>query len=290
MLHMARRYLLLFALLVALPVCGDAPFSKGLLFRVQFDNETPSYLFGTMHSDHPDVVRIPAVVKQAFDDSRVLVLETSLDPENLVVAMALMVSEEQQDLQSLLGESVYRRCLAAAEDAGIAEPALPYFRPWALAMLFSVPSFENGRFLDWVLYQAAQERGKQVQTLESAQEQLAGLSDLSLEDQLALLEDALNNRPELPMFFRKLKAAYLERDLGALVSLSREGYQQQDAGRIARLEEALIYARNRRMSDRLDDLLSGGGRFVAVWALHLPGNQGLLALLQSKGFRVDRVY
>ncbi len=43
------------------------------------------------------------------------------------------------------------------------------------------------------------------------------------------------------------------------------------------------------MADRAAPLLKGGGAFMAVGALHLPGREGLVELLRQQGFTVTRV-
>jgi hypothetical protein len=37
-------------------------------------------------------------------------------------------------------------------------------------------------------------------------------------------------------------------------------------------------------------LLQRGRAFVAVGALHMPGDEGILHLLEQRGYRVTRVY
>jgi uncharacterized protein YbaP (TraB family) len=44
------------------------------------------------------------------------------------------------------------------------------------------------------------------------------------------------------------------------------------------------------MAERADALLKTGRAFVAVGALHLYGEHGVLALLASRGYTVTRVY
>lgn len=44
------------------------------------------------------------------------------------------------------------------------------------------------------------------------------------------------------------------------------------------------------MAGRMDARLKEGGAFVAIGALHLYGNDGVLALLQKRGWRITRVY
>ena len=55
-------------------------------------------------------------------------------------------------------------------------------------------------------------------------------------------------------------------------------------------EEDFVVSRNQRMAERLLDKIDGGGAFVAVGALHLPGEQGLVHLMEESGYKVSRVY
>lgn len=48
--------------------------------------------------------------------------------------------------------------------------------------------------------------------------------------------------------------------------------------------------RNSRMVERMQDYLHKGNAFIAIGALHLPGEKGVLHLLEQKGFTVTAIY
>ena len=54
--------------------------------------------------------------------------------------------------------------------------------------------------------------------------------------------------------------------------------------------QRIILDRNKRMAERMESRLHEGGRFIAVGALHLPGKEGLLELLEQRGYRLTRLY
>ena len=56
------------------------------------------------------------------------------------------------------------------------------------------------------------------------------------------------------------------------------------------LFRSLLVERNLRMVGRMQPLLAAGNTFVAVGALHLYGEQGILNLLRRAGYRVSRIY
>jgi len=52
----------------------------------------------------------------------------------------------------------------------------------------------------------------------------------------------------------------------------------------------LIIDRNQRMAERLEPIMARQPTFIAVGAMHLPGERGVLALLAARGYRVTAVY
>jgi uncharacterized protein YbaP (TraB family) len=56
------------------------------------------------------------------------------------------------------------------------------------------------------------------------------------------------------------------------------------------LWRALIRERNLRMVERMQDRLLEGHAFVAVGAIHLPGDLGILDLLATQGYHISPVY
>ena len=82
--------------------------------------------------------------------------------------------------------------------------------------------------------------------------------------------------------------AYLSGDLKKLVAIANS--QQPGDKRLAKLiNTKLIYERNQRMFNRMLNHLQAGNTFVAVGALHLPGEMGLLNKLRMAGYTVTRI-
>ena len=50
-----------------------------------------------------------------------------------------------------------------------------------------------------------------------------------------------------------------------------------------------ICDRNHVMAERAAPILTKGNVFIAVGALHLPGEEGVVALLQKQGFKITPV-
>ena len=146
--------------------------------------------------------------------------------------------------------------------------------------------------LDIVLARSAAEQGKPVHQLESLEEQIAVFEGMSEADQVALLGQAVDNYERMPALIGRLVEAYLARDLASLWRISEEsGGEGVEAKRLrAVFAHRLLEERNVRMAERSEARLREGGAFIAVGALHLYGDAGMLSLLEKRGYRVSRVY
>jgi len=151
------------------------------------------------------------------------------------------------------------------------------------------PPQQGGLFLDLALQYEATRRGIPTHGLETMSEQVAVFNGMSLEDQTMLLRDAVQNQRLMKEAMEDLVDAYLRRDLAGLMQLS-DKYKSDDARLNNALMDRLLVQRNKIMAERMQARLQEGNAFIAVGALHLPGETGLLRQLAQAGYRVTRVY
>jgi hypothetical protein len=266
------------------------PFDSGLLWRVERAGVTSSYLFGTMHSDDPGVVKLPKPVQRAFDQAQGLTLEVVLDPRSLLSMASALLMTDGNTLESVIGRRLYERTVAVMSKRGMPEMLVANMKPWAVAVMLMTPAGNNGVVLDHVLYQSAVAAGKKVHGLETVAEQMGLFDDLSHKDQIALLEDTLDNLDIIGQMLDELLIAYLDRDLKRLLELNEASMRDSDPLLAETFNRKVIVERNYRMAERMQSRLSEGKQFIAVGALHLAGEQGLLKLLSERGYRLSRIY
>jgi len=266
------------------------PFDSGLLWRVERAGVTSSYLFGTMHSDDPGVVKLPKPVQRAFDQAQGLTLEVVLDPRSLLSMASALLMTDGNTLESVIGRRLYERTVAVMSKRGMPEMLVANMKPWAVAVMLMTPAGNNGVVLDHVLYQSAVAAGKKVHGLETVAEQMGLFDDLSHKDQIALLEDTLDNLDSIGQMLDELLIAYLDRDLKRLLELNEASMRDSDPLLAETFNRKVIVERNYRMAERMQSRLSEGKQFIAVGALHLAGEQGLLKLLSERGYRLSRIY
>ncbi len=249
-----------------------------------------NYLFGTIHSDDYRIMDLPGQVTTAFDSSRSFVMEVIPDADAILHSMLSMVFTDGRSLEGVVGRDRFREVVEAVESSGMSEEAIKDFKPWAIVTILSLPPAKTGDFLDLYLYKSALDAGRPVIGLETIDEQLAVLDGLSESDQVELLNETLKVLEQLPAVHERLLVTYLKRDLDELVRLADEYLHAGDSEVGERFKEAALDVRNGRMTKRMIPLLRKGGHFVAVGALHLPGEDGILTRLKASGFEVRAVY
>jgi len=280
---------LLFFLLAATS-CAASDKTYGLLWEVNKAGAEPAYLFGTIHSEDPDVLQLAQPVQQAFTDSQTVVLEMLLDVDATRYSGAAMLLLEGRSLSDMIGQPLFSQVATAMQSRGITTTVLERMQPWAAAVVLSMPAPETGQVLDAMLYQQALQQDKNVYGLETVQEQLAVFESLSVADQVILLQDAVANFSEIDAMHAELLAAYKQRDLKKLMAISDASMQQGEQRLANEFQQRLVVDRNHRMVERMQQYLQQGRAFVAVGSLHLPGEAGLLNLLEQQGYTLRCLY
>ncbi|MCG6895575.1 MAG: TraB/GumN family protein [Thiocapsa sp.] len=293
---MTIRHLLL-GLIGACLAIGGAPSTAetseahAILYEIRSGSgTTPCFLFGTIHSDDRRVVELPEQVREAFAASPGLALEVVPDGPAIIKAMVTMAYTDGRLLRDTLPPDLYREATLALGDLGMSEEAFKDLKPWAVVTLLSAPPSDTGEFLDMLLYRNAVSDGKQIRGLETMAEQLAVFDDLAEPDQIALLRETLAAREHLPAILEGLITAYLERDMAGLKALSESYLAETDPGLAGLFRTVVIDSRNHRMVERMAPLIAQGGWFIAVGALHMSGELGVVELLRRKDYQVSAVF
>lgn len=289
-LSMLRFVLCAIFLCVSVMSAADVRRDHGLLWEISKPGMNSSYLFGTVHSEDPGVLQLAPPVKQAFDRSDQVILEIMMDMDAMIYSSMAMLLTDGRTLSDLIGTALFEKTAQAIQSRGIPEIVLERMKPWAAAVTLSMPPPETGMMLDLLLFQQAQEAGKQLHGLETIQEQLDVFDTMPESDQIRLLRDAVDNQDKIDRMNAEIVALYKRRDLAGMLALNERYMKEGDPGVSRDLEQRLIIDRNRLMAERMQPYLKAGSAFVAVGALHLPGDQGLLNLLDRRGYTVKPVY
>lgn len=273
----------------------NARYEKGVLFRVEKCGRPISYVLGTFHSDHRKVKEIGDEVSPILGEVEVAAFEIVADKAaQSNIATSLTLRPDQPDLPALIGDERYAKVKAQlGKTLFIPEDVLPRYKPWAVAVMMQYPPDDtDGIVLDQYLQKMAAGRGLHVVGLETVQDQFRVFEKLSLAEQLSFLDESLSEIDQVEEMNEKLKNLYLNYDLRGIAALSDDTFQhmsEHDDKLADYLSNSLIVKRNRAMATRLQKQLAKP-TLVAVGALHLLGDEGILANLERQGYVITPVH
>lgn len=268
----------------AVPDSGG--YSRGVLWKITAANGKHSTLFGTIHLGDPRVTAIPSVVTARLLAADSFSMEVLLDFDTLLRLSALMYYDDGTRLEQLAGGELFARTVELLAPYGVSAVNAARLKPWAAYTTLSLPPGQNATPLDLVLLTTAQQAHKRVYGLETLEEQASVFAGLTVTDQIALLKEVVCHYAEMQGDTEALLAAYTARDLAGLLKLTN----QYDSKAQDELMRVLVAPRNQRMVERMLPRLTEGAAFIAIGALHLPGPDGVLALLARRGFKLTPLY
>lgn len=276
---------------------------NGLLWKLEKPGEKPSFLFGTMHMTDPRVTDLTPAARKAFDAAGTVVIETTdvLDQAKMMAALAadpgLMMFTDQTTLSSLLSPEDAAVMNAALDERGIPAGSVAKMKPWMLSAMIALPACELARkaggapVLDVKLAEDAKASGKELVGLESAADQLRAMASLPIELHMKGLVETLRLGDRIDDVTETMIVLYEREEIGMIWPLFRAVLPSaagDEAGYTA-FEETMVNARNKTMAAEAQPLLAKGSAFIAVGALHLPGERGLVELFRQAGYTVTPV-
>lgn len=267
-------------------------FDFGLLWRISRDGTPDSYAFGTIHLADARVAEPGAAVLAALSRSRTFAMEVAIDAMAASDVFDLEQLADEGRLEPLIGAETYAQTLRILVGRGVSERVVARLKPWAAMLAVASSGTGNaGLALDSRLLTAARHAHLRVQALESVEEQVASFDSIPVATQVALLKHALAHRDALEVENETMIRAWLEGDLAALVRFpARMNGQNPGVGRhYDELLRHLVHDRTVLLNFRLAQPLRTGRTFVAVGAMHLQGEKGLLSLIEQDGYRVTRI-
>ena len=245
------------------------------------------YLLGTIHSEDARVLEFTPQFLHELTTCPVFAMELVPDLGTMQQLIDLMQLPADQRLNNILGETRYQAVVSALARYNMPEEQIVQLKPWAVMMSLSVPPPKTGQFLDFVLSLRASAQGNQVVGLETLDEQLSFLEQLALEGQIELLDQALAEADGVQAVHDEMVTLYLTSNLEQLLVQAEVQMEPLDKQLQDHFMAEGIVARNHRMVEKALPLLKAGCTFIAVGALHLPGKDGLLKLLENKGYTLQ---
>lgn len=273
-----------------------------LLWRISRDGVPDSYLFGTVHMTDERVTNLPKTVRSAIESARVAALEVAdVAPAALATAIArspsMMMFDDGRRLDLLISPEAFKLVKRHLETARLPSAFAGRFKPWVVSMLMALTECERERLrngemvLDMRIAEIARAKDIPVVSLETVEGQLEAAASVPMDEQVAMLRSSLKLADRAEDLRETLLNLYLNRKIGAVLPLQKFLAERTgiENATFSGFKSNMVDDRNRRMRTKVLPLLAEGGVFIAVGALHLVGEDGLVALFRNVGYQVEPV-
>lgn len=280
------------ALAVALLLLNGGPVQAKPPVWIVRDADSELVLFGSIHVLPPNLDWRPAALDHALQVADDLWLELPIDPQtearSAQLAGAQGVMAADKSLFALLSpkgrDRLQKACLRFHLAPGLVDRLAPWY---AEVVLASVEYQQAGAAVGAGVEQSVAKltpAGARREALETPEFQIGLFAQAPVAEQVASLEESLQEMETAPKAFNRLLAAWMAGDLGTL---------EKDALGPLRKASPLLYARlvterNAAWAAILDGRLKGHGHTVVVVGMgHLIGPGGVPARLRALGYSVE---
>ena len=255
--------------------------------------EKSSYIFGTHHMVPVETATKIDGVFRAFNDCSAVIGEFVDDNPEEMQRQILASSKMDESIFKLLTseeETLIDSALQA--ELGLTLANVQYMRPNVIAMIYEMTVHERvlkskagDMAMDSYFQVAGSELGKAVYGLETIDDQLKMLlRSITIERQAEILIETIRNANDIITENAKLDSLYVKGDLEGLYEMLIEAEDMTEAEKFLLVDE-----RNHDWLPKIEEHIKQEPCFIAVGALHLPGNDGLINLLRKAGYKVKAV-
>ena len=280
-----KRYLISCWLLLPFMLWAQ---QDGLLWKISGPQlKQPSYLFGTMHTTDSRVFQFPPTVKNSLNACDAFAMEILLEDNSLDLSLIMrLMMKDGTTLKALFTPEEYNRLDSLLSRAtGFPLAMLDRVQPIVLMALMEQSAMQQDSALplDLHLLEQARKGKKKLLGIETVAEQINALQSLSYREQAAMVSLEMSKQQDVAAATDAMMEYYISGKLDSLLALNNRNPMPE------KLAKALLDNRNDIMAERIAAMIKKQSVFAAVGALHLPGDNGVIALLRKKGFAVEVV-
>lgn len=252
------------------------------------------YLGGTVHLLRPGDFPLPDEYEQAYQDSSQLVFETDISSMNDLSVQAAMLQQltytDGRTLSTVLNEEAYTALSTYVASTGMPMMMLETFKPGLLVSTLQIIEFQKIGFtpqgVDMYFNSRAVGDGKSLGQLETVEEQIGFLASMGEGSESEFILMSLEDLDETEEIMADMLAAWRSGDNGLLSDM----FLADMATDAPDLYASLLVNRNLAWIPQIELMLEDSDtEFVLVGAAHLIGDQGLIRLLEEKGYQVSQL-
>lgn len=253
------------------------------------------YLLGSFHLLPKNYIWYEGIVKKSFEAADELVLEAKMTPEATAAIQAMVIQNGfftgGDDLKAHLDPEHYAKMLMTAKRLmGVNEDTAQKMKPWFMALQISILSIMSSGMdpnsgVDKYLEGLAIQSNKTITGLETAQQSMNALINHPLSVQSAMLTDTLDKLDDFKSYIQSYLDAWASGNMDVISKTMIDDMKSHPS-----MYQALLVDRNENWLPAIEDHIAGDKTiFIVVGAAHLAGPDGLVRMLEAKGYKVKKI-
>lgn len=283
--------LFVFAIYIATSI--SAVRAESSVWQVTSDNST-LFIGGTVHLLRPTDYPLPSEYEAAYLESEELYFETDISSMNDLSVQAKMLQEltynDERTLNSVLSQEAYDALADYTNNVGMPLMMMEKFKPGMVVSTLQILEFQKMGFtpqgVDAHFNARGLGDGKSIGALETIEEQIGFLAAMGEGNESEFILLSLKDLEQTNEIMGDMITAWREGDSETLEQLFVTDMKEQ----APELYDSLLRQRNLRWIPQIEAMLDDSDtEFVLVGAAHLIGADGLVELLQDKGYEVTQL-
>ncbi|HQO10463.1 MAG TPA: TraB/GumN family protein [Clostridiales bacterium] len=264
------------------------------------DGKEKVYLLGSIHIVPDDVYPLSKKINDAYESSGFVVVEADVNSIDQAEIQKLMIEKgmysDGGSLSDDLNEDQVKKLEKALKKTGILGfEQVKMMKPWLIAL--TVPQLiilksglkaDNG--IDMHFLKKASKDKKRILELESADFQLDLLSSFSDDLQIKFLESTLDELDTFKEEYDSMVKAWKDDNVAKMEKIVNDEYDENPG--LKDIYRKLVYDRNVSMTSKIDGYMKDKRKdkfFVIVGAAHLIDKDGIVKMLEKKGYKVQKM-
>jgi uncharacterized protein YbaP (TraB family) len=258
------------------------------VWKVTHSSGKVLYLGGSIHALRKTDYPLPVEYNRAFDASNHVVFEVDLREMKKTSKTLLKTSQYPpgDSLKNHVDPRTYNYVRRFFREINVPEEKFAKLRPWCLAFMLASPQLHGlsaDLGVEGFLTKRAEAKSKPITGLETVSESINRYSELSdRQGELMLLMSFI---PAERGLMDQTKQAWRRGDSETIWQLVHQTFRD-----VPSIAEREITSRNHNWIPKIENFLqSGDTYFVVVGAAHMGGPNGLLSLLGTRGYKIQRL-
>ncbi|MDR1545950.1 MAG: TraB/GumN family protein [Deltaproteobacteria bacterium] len=287
----------LLAWAVLLWTVATAQADAGFLWTIEALDGRRLHLLGSIHVASESFYPLNRTINEIFENSKELIVEVDVTRTDEALKASKFIKKgvyfDGRTLWDDLDAEMTTLLEAKLVDSVFDKQSVSFMKPWLTALTLEIDiikrlGYDEKLGVDIHFLERAKAKGLPINELETLEEQISLFTNMSENESILMLKSVLMDE-ETTKDIEELTKAWRDGDVDGFYDVYFRNYIRNPD--LMPLMDRLIHDRNFLMFERLKPFFRPRGQeaFAVAGSAHLVGPDGLPALFEKNGYRVEQL-